>query len=93
VLYAKSLLVLEKLLGCKCNPKRKLQKSVQKISYASIIRKNLPVVVVNHKNSDQDSLETGNQIKSIFDPVESQINGLKNVSKGRVVCLQGQSFD
>jgi hypothetical protein len=38
-------------------------------------------------SSDQNSLETGNQIKSLFDPVESKINGLKNVSKGGVVIV------
>jgi hypothetical protein len=48
--------------------------------YASIVRKNLPVVVVNPKNSDQNSLKTGNQIKSLFDTV-------KNVSKGGVVIV------
>jgi hypothetical protein len=31
-------------------------------------RKNQPVVVVNPTNSDQNSLATGNQIKTLFDP-------------------------
>jgi hypothetical protein len=44
-------------------------------------------VVVKPKNSEQNSLETGNQIKSSFDPVESKINGLKNVSKGGIVIV------
>jgi hypothetical protein len=44
-------------------------------------------VVVKPKNSDQNSLETGNQIKSLFDPVESKINGLKNVSEGGVLIV------
>jgi hypothetical protein len=39
------------------------------------------------KNSYQDSFETGNQIKSLFDPVESQINGLKIVLKEVVVIV------
>jgi hypothetical protein len=33
----------------------KIVKSVQKISYASIVRKKLPVMVVKPKNSDQNS--------------------------------------
>jgi hypothetical protein len=65
----------------------KIEKSEQKFLYASIVRKNLPVMIVKPKNSDQNSLETGNQFKSLFDPVESKINGLKNVSKGGVVIV------
>jgi hypothetical protein len=52
-----------------------------------MVRKNLPVVVVKPKNSNQNSLETGIRIKSLFDPVERKINGLKNVSKGVVVIV------
>jgi hypothetical protein len=71
----------------KVEKEEKTEKSEQKISYSSIVRKNLPVVVVKPKNSDQNSLETSHQIKSLFDPVESKINGLKNVSKGGVVIV------
>jgi hypothetical protein len=63
------------------------EKIEQKILYASIVRKNQRVVVVKPKNSDQNGLETGNQMKSLFYPVESKINDLKNVSKGGVVIV------
>jgi hypothetical protein len=46
---------------------KKIEQSVRKIS--------LPVVVVKPKNSDQDSFETGYQIKSVFDPMKSEIKG------------------
>jgi hypothetical protein len=42
----------------KVEKEEKTEKSEQKISYASIVRKNLPVMVVKPKNSDQNSLET-----------------------------------
>jgi hypothetical protein len=50
----------------------KSEKSEQKISFANILLKNLPVVVVKPENSDQNSLKTGNQIKSLFGPVRGE---------------------
>jgi hypothetical protein len=44
-------------------------------------------------NSDQNSLETGNQIKSLFDPLESKINGLKNVSKREHISKLGEDYE
>jgi hypothetical protein len=52
----------------KVEKEEKIVKIEHNISYASIVRKNLPVVVVKPTNSDQNSLATGNQIKTLFDP-------------------------
>jgi hypothetical protein len=57
----------------------------QKVSYASIVQSNKPVVIVKPKNIEQLGAETINQIKSVFDPVENNIKGVKSVSKGGVV--------
>jgi hypothetical protein len=65
----------------------KIEKTVGKLSFASVVRNSQPVVVVKPKNSDQNCTETRNQIKSLFDPVASNINGLKSVSKGGVVIM------
>jgi Zinc knuckle len=59
----------------------------QKVSYASIVQNNKPVVIVRPKNAEQLGAETINQIKSVFDPVANNINGVKSVSKGGVVIM------
>jgi hypothetical protein len=61
--------------------------SKQKVSYASIVQSNKPVVIVRPKNTEQLGAETINQIKSVFDPVENNIHGVKSVSKGGVVIM------
>jgi len=68
-------------------------KNVQKVSYANIVKNNKPVVIVRPKNTEQLGAETINQIKSVFDPVENNINGLKSVSNGAVVitCSDSES--
>jgi hypothetical protein len=59
----------------------------QKMSYASIVQNNKQVVIVKPKNKEQLGAETINQIKSVFDPVANNINGVKSVSKGGVVIM------
>jgi hypothetical protein len=77
----------------KAPPEKKVKKpqNLQKVSYANIVQNNKPVVIVRPKNTEQLGGETLNQIKSVFDPVESNINGLKSVSNGGVVIMCSDS--
>jgi hypothetical protein len=59
----------------------------KRISYANIVKNSNSVVVVKPKNNEQESGETKNQIKAIFDPVTSNINGLRSVSNGGIVIM------
>jgi hypothetical protein len=61
--------------------------SANGFSYADIVQNKQPVVVVKPKNSEQNSNETRDHIKSLFDPVVDNINGLKSVAKGGVVII------
>jgi hypothetical protein len=65
----------------------------KKTSYASIVKNSNSVVVVRPKNNEQESGETKSQIKAIFDPVTSNISGLRSVSNGGIVimCKDSQS--
>jgi len=61
--------------------------NLQKVSYANIVQKNKQVVIVRPKNTEQLGAETINQIKTVSDPVASNISGLKSVSNGGVAII------
>jgi hypothetical protein len=61
--------------------------NLQKVSYAKIVQKNIPVVIVRAKNPEQLGAETINKIKAVSDPVASNISGLKSVSNGGVAIM------